>query len=217
MDLTYDEHARAMDRMYRYQRYIYDATRRYYLPGRDRLIHHLHPPAGGTVLEIGCGTGRNLIRAALRYPSARFCGCDISTEMLKSAGAAIEKASLADRVRVAWGDATSFNANATFGCSKFDRIFFSYAVSMIPAWDDAIAHALELLTPQGQLHLIDFGQCERWPAFARRSLVEWLKLFGVKPRAEFEHELRGQAAIRNVPLSYTTLYRGYAAYIVLGV
>ena len=32
------EATRRMNRMYRWQRYIYDATRRYYLLGRDRLI-----------------------------------------------------------------------------------------------------------------------------------------------------------------------------------
>lgn len=28
-------------RMYRWQRHVYDATRRYYLPGRDRMIAEL--------------------------------------------------------------------------------------------------------------------------------------------------------------------------------
>src|SRR5262249_43214804 len=53
--------AQEMDAIYRYQRYIYDATRKYYLFGRDRLIANLDPPERGTVLEIACGTGRNLI------------------------------------------------------------------------------------------------------------------------------------------------------------
>jgi len=57
-----------MDAIYRYQRYIYDASRKYYLLGRDRLIGELAPPPGGSVLEIACGTGRNLVKAARRYP-----------------------------------------------------------------------------------------------------------------------------------------------------
>ena len=55
------EATRRMNRMYRWQRHIYDGTRRYYLLGRDRLIANLRPDAGTTVLEIGCGTGRNLV------------------------------------------------------------------------------------------------------------------------------------------------------------
>ncbi len=84
--------AEKMDAIYRRQRFIYDATRRYYLLGRDRLIGSLKPPLGGAVLEVGCGTGRNLIRAAKRYPDARFYGIDISEAMLKSARTSVARA-----------------------------------------------------------------------------------------------------------------------------
>ena len=72
-----------MDSIYRTQRHIYDLTRKYYLLGRDRLIRELAPPEDGCVLEVGCGTGRNLIKAARRYPRARFYGIDISEAMLE--------------------------------------------------------------------------------------------------------------------------------------
>ena len=60
-----------MNRMYRWQRFIYDATRRYYLLGRDQLIAELAPGAGAAVLEIGCGTGRNLVQAARQLSDRR--------------------------------------------------------------------------------------------------------------------------------------------------
>ena len=45
-------HADRMDRMYRYQRHIYDITRKYYLLGRDRMIASLHvPQADGSLKE----------------------------------------------------------------------------------------------------------------------------------------------------------------------
>ena len=62
-------HGDLMDRLYRHQRHIYDLTRKYYLLGRDELIAELDPPPHGTVLEIGCGTGRNLL--AVRAPLSR--------------------------------------------------------------------------------------------------------------------------------------------------
>ncbi|WP_333781826.1 class I SAM-dependent methyltransferase [Sphingomonas sp. CV7422] len=65
------DHAGRMDRIYGGQRHIYDLTRKYYLFGRDRLIRQLDLGMGGTLIEIGCGTGRNLIRAARQWPAAR--------------------------------------------------------------------------------------------------------------------------------------------------
>src|SRR6201987_3070396 len=78
-----------MNRMYRRQRHIYDGTRRYYLLGRDLLIARLQPLAGACVLEIGCGTGRNLVHAAGRDPQWRFFGLDGLPEMQTSALPAI--------------------------------------------------------------------------------------------------------------------------------
>ena len=98
------EATRRMNRMYRRQRHIYDGTRRYYLLGRDQLIANLGAAAGANVLEIGCGTGRNLVHAARLYPDARFFGIDISTEMLTSAISAISRRDLSRRIRVAHGD-----------------------------------------------------------------------------------------------------------------
>ena len=93
------DHGRLMDRVYRRQRHFYDLTRRYYLLGRDRLIENLAPPPDATVLEVGCGTGRNLVCAARRHPQAEFFGVDISREMLATARrAAARAASAAEEV-----------------------------------------------------------------------------------------------------------------------
>src|SRR3979490_1673114 len=118
-----------MNRMYRRQRHISDATRRYYLLGRDQLIAGLQPAAGASVLEIGCGTGRNLALAARLYPEARFFGIDVSTEMLASATTAISRCGLSDRIRVTHGDGTAFDPKALFGMQSFDQIFVSYSLS----------------------------------------------------------------------------------------
>ena len=81
-----------MDAIYRSQRHFYDLTRKYYLLGRDALIEGLAPPSGGSVLEAGCGTGRNLIVAARRWPDAHYYGVDISEAMLETARANVAKA-----------------------------------------------------------------------------------------------------------------------------
>src|SRR5882762_3437760 len=119
-----------MNRMYRRQRHIYDGTRRYYLLGRDRLIANLKPAAGASVLEIGCGTGRNLVLAARLFPGARWFGIDVSTEMLTSAITAISRRGLTSRIRVAHGDATAFDPQRLFGIPCFDHVMISYSLSM---------------------------------------------------------------------------------------
>src|SRR5215468_850631 len=123
-----------MNRIYRHQRHVYDFTRKYFLLGRDRVIAEMEAPEGARVLEIGCGTGRNLIVAARKYPGARCFGIDVSTEMLNSAIRAISRAGLASRICVAHADATRFDPQLLFGIGEFDRILISYSLSMIPQW-----------------------------------------------------------------------------------
>lgn len=198
-----------MDAVYRVQRHIYDLTRKYYLLGRDRLIAGLAPPPGGAVLEVGCGTGRNLIAAARRWPDAHYCGIDISEAMLETARAAVARAGMTNRILLAHGDATRFDAQALFGRAAFDRIFMSYTLSMIPDWQGAVRQAAAKLAPGGTLHILDFGQQEELPGWWRQALFAWLARFHVSPRAALPSLLqdvgKGVHTTRFVPL-----YRGYA-------
>jgi S-adenosylmethionine-diacylgycerolhomoserine-N-methlytransferase len=201
-----------MNRIYRHQRHIYDATRKYYLLGRDLLIVRLAPLPGQSVLEIGCGTGRNLILAARRYPQARFFGIDVSTEMLTSANEQIARAGLSSRVKVAHADATAFDPQPLFGEASFDRIFISYSLSMIPAWRAVLDGAVARLAPGGELHIVDFGGQDGLPRWFRNSLRRWLALFHVSPRDEFEATLRASAGRLGVAFELQRLYRDYAQY-----
>ena len=204
-----------MDRMYRRQRHIYDLTRKFYLLGRDQLIETLAPPADARVLEIGCGTGRNLIRAARMYPAMRAYGIDISAEMLSTARGQIERAGLKGRVAVARGDATDFDPTALFGVGGFDRIFVSYALSMIPPWRETIEHAATLLAPGGSVHIVDFGDQQGLPPAFRIALRRWLELFSVHPRVTLEADLAAFARARAMTLDFVPLYRRYAFLAVL--
>lgn len=201
-----------MDRLYRHQRHIYDLTRKYYLPGRDRLIDRLAPPPGGRVLEVGCGTARNLVRAARAWPEAHFFGIDISAEMLVSARQSVRRSGLGKRIELACADATHFDPAVLFGVPCFSRIIFSYSLSMIPRWQGALDEALAWLAPDGELHIVDFGGQERLPGWFRAGLRRWLAGFHVTPRDELEAELA------RLPGSLRCLERphgGYVQYAVL--
>jgi len=201
-----------MNRIYRHQRYVYNVTRKYYLLGRDRLIADIGARDGTRVLEVGCGTGRNLIMTARRYPGALCFGIDLSTEMLETATQAISRAGLASRIRVAHGDATQFDPVQLFGVDQFDRIFISYSLSMIPPWQSVIDRAMAYLAPGGELLIVDFGGQERLPAVFRRLLWRWLNAFHVTPRDDLEAVLKARAAAAGATMTFTRPYRGYAQY-----
>lgn len=204
--------AALMDRIYRRQRHVYDITRKHYLLGRDRLIEGLAPPSGGRVLEIGCGTARNLIAAAHAWPQAKFYGLDISAEMLATAHSRIAAAGHAERICLARADASDFDPALLFGVPSFSRIFLSYSLSMMPDWKGALRQALLWLAPGGELHIIDFGRQERLPILFRAGLRRWLAAFHVTPRDGLEGHLR---SLPVEVVKFDRPYRGYAQHAVL--
>jgi S-adenosylmethionine-diacylgycerolhomoserine-N-methlytransferase len=211
MAASLDPQALAMDRMYRRQRLIYDATRKYYLLGRDRLIGDLAPGDGAGVLEVGCGTGRNLIVAAKRYPHARFCGLDISREMLDTAAANVRRAGLEGRIALAKGDAAAFDAQRLFGVQAFERVFCAYTLSMIPPWQAALAQGARLVAPNGALFVVDFGRMDELPRWFRHFMKAWLAKFSVTPRGSLGDAVQRLDGFR---VETASLYRGYAQYAV---
>lgn len=169
-----------MDRMYRLQRYFYDLTRKYYLLGRDQLLDEMNVQPGERVLEAGCGTARNLIILARRHSDSHFFGLDASAAMLETAQAKVDSADVRN-VTLKTALADEFTFDQTFELSdRFDKIFFSYSISMIPPWRESIENALKNLKPGGELYIVDFYDQRDLPAPFRRFLKWWLAKFHVK-------------------------------------
>ena len=207
--------AELMDRQYRFQRHIYDFTRTHYLFWRRRLIAELNPPDNATVVEVACGTGWNLLRIAKRYPSARLYGFDISRAMLKTAATASQRNQITDRIQLAHGDATTFNLDEMFGIAKADRIFISYALSMIPDWEEAIERAVEQLAPGGSLRIVDFGRMDTMAAPPRAAFLSFLAHYNVTPRRDLEVALRSATHRHNLSMTFETAKAGYCVYAVI--
>lgn len=190
---TVPGHAALMDRVYKGQRHIYDLTRKYYLFGRDTLIDGLNARAGMRVLEVACGTGRNMAKIGKSWPHVRLFGLDISEEMLKNARRAV-----GDDAILRTGDACAFNAEELFCEARFERVVLSYSLSMIPDWEGALEQAAAHLAPGGELHVVDFGDLTGLPGPLEKGLHAWLAKFHVQTRSQLPEACERIAAIHGL-------------------
>jgi S-adenosylmethionine-diacylgycerolhomoserine-N-methlytransferase len=203
--------AETLDRIYRYQRHFYDETRRLFLLGRNKLLNSMAVSADDKVLEVGCGTGRNLILLAKLYPSASFFGVDASHQMLATASKRIAARSLKPRINLAFGLAEKLDSKSMFGASlQFDKIFFSYSLSMMPLWREALGAAFNHLQPAGTLHVLDFWDQESWPGPLKRLFARWLALFHVRFEAEVIPTLSHHFTVHGQSLSLVSIANRYA-------
>jgi predicted O-methyltransferase YrrM len=69
----------------------------------DRMLELASIKPGETVYDLGCGDGRIVIAAALRY-KAKAVGVEISPKLASQATSAIDKAGLKGRARIIQGD-----------------------------------------------------------------------------------------------------------------
>ena len=199
-----------MDKMYRHQRYFYDLTRKYYLLGRDKLIEKMNVAAGENILEIGCGTGRNLVILAKKFPKANFYGLDASAAMLETANAKIEAKNLSN-ISLKNALADDFNYEKTFDLEKpFDTIYFSYSISMIPTWRESIQKASANLQRGRSFYIVDFYDQRDLPQWFRRILQSWLKRFHVKYPKDLVPYLESLEKQGLGKLSITSIYKSYS-------
>ncbi len=85
------------------------------------------------VLDIGCGTGDNLLRLCENFPNAEITGLDLSEAMLSVAGKKLKnQGCLVDLVHRAYDQ-------PLVPAAPFDLLVFSYSLSMFnPGWEQAI-------------------------------------------------------------------------------
>ncbi|MBI4806370.1 MAG: class I SAM-dependent methyltransferase [Desulfovibrio sp.] len=201
------DQALRMDRMYTVQRHFYDATRRYYLLGRDRLLQRLPVPLGGSVLELGCGTGRNLAELRQLRPDLRLCGLDVSERMLETA----QRKLSGQDVKLATCPAEELDPKSHFGSEElFDAVFYSYSLSMIPNWNKALEAGWAALKTGGTLAVVDFWGQGGLPAWLEWMHTRWLGLFKVQFRPELITYLREMEKQGRGWMELESVRKGYA-------
>lgn len=92
-------------------------------------------PEGGTVFDLGCGSGRYLAYLARCRPDIRAIGIDLSSTMLELGRRFLREEELSDRVELREGDMTDFAAMAP---ADTDIVSCVYALHHLPAMSDAV-------------------------------------------------------------------------------
>jgi len=142
-------HAERLQAFYAPQANAYDNFRERLLHGRQALIEMLAPRVGERIVELGAGTGRNLLFFGERLAGLEQATLvDLCPALLEQAR---ERTAAMPNVRVVQDDATSWQPGRPVDC-----VYLSYALTMIPDWRAAIDNAIAMLHPGGRLGVVDF-------------------------------------------------------------
>jgi demethylmenaquinone methyltransferase/2-methoxy-6-polyprenyl-1,4-benzoquinol methylase len=141
---------------------------------RREGVDALHLRAGDTVVELGCGTGHNLplLREAVG-PEGRVVGVDLTDAMLAQAHRRVARAGWRN-VQLVRSDAAAFAWPP-----RVDGVLSTYALTLVPEFDEVIRRAAAALGPGGRMAVVDFKAPEGWPRWVLRALVVLLQPFGV--------------------------------------
>jgi S-adenosylmethionine-diacylgycerolhomoserine-N-methlytransferase len=142
----------SLERYYQFHSRIYDATRWSFLFGREEVLRRtLRVINPQRILEVGCGTGRNLVSLRRMFPQAHITGVDLSEQMLAIASSKVndDHTTLLRR---------SYSMPLHENGQAYDCVLFSYALSMFnPGWEQAIDAAWADLREGGVIAVVDFS------------------------------------------------------------
>lgn len=134
--------------------------------GNPHRIGSIEP--GETVLDIGCGSGMDLMLAARRTgPSGKAIGVDMTPSMLELAKRGALKAGLWENVEVRRGVAEDLPVET----ESVDVVISNGVINLSPDKDRAFREVCRVLRPGGRLYLADVV-VQRELSLAARSDVD---------------------------------------------
>lgn len=166
--------------LYRRRARRYDFTANlYYLIGyrewayRKMAVKALDLTRGDTVVEIGCGTGLNfplLVEAV--GPEGKVIGVDMTEEMLGQAGRRVEARGWSN-VELVHEDAASFRFPP-----GVNGVISTFAITLIPEYDEVIRNRSLALAPQGRWVVLDLKAPSGWLSALTPVLIPLVRPFG---------------------------------------
>ena len=184
-------HAERLQAFYSPQAEDYDRFRERLLQGRTALMEQLDPPPGSRIVELGGGTGRNLLSFGSRL--ANFASVELVDLCPALLAQARQRTTGMRNVQIIEADACTWRP-----AIAPDVVYLSYALTMIPDWQLAILNAIAMLRPGGTLGVVDFYVSDasgrpgnvRHDAFTRWFWPRWFGHDGVHPNPDHLRLLR---------------------------
>jgi ubiquinone/menaquinone biosynthesis C-methylase UbiE len=124
-----------------------------------QLVAQAALPPGGTVLEIGCGTGNVLMLARRAAPGAVLIGLDPDPKALAIARRKASRAGGGIQLDRGFADQLPYDDGSV------DRVLSSFMFHHVPEDQklDVLREVRRVLKPGGSLHLLDFDHQEPAP------------------------------------------------------
>lgn len=198
------DYTKNLNKYYKRHAALYDLTRWSFLFGRRKTISQLHRfiDYPTKILEVGCGTGTNLIQITKNFTYANCSGIDVSKSMLLKASRKpiIQR----NNVRLHCGDYLNLNDQ-----KKYDILLLSYALTMMSdSKSIVIKKAVSELNPGGILAVVDFHSTEfKW-------FDQWMQHNHVEINGKLVNELTQELSVEKFELrkAYLGLWKYFIFY-----
>jgi phosphatidylethanolamine/phosphatidyl-N-methylethanolamine N-methyltransferase len=198
--------AEAIQRSYRLWAPIYDfAFGRVTNGGRVLAARHVNA-TGGSVLEVGIGTGLAL---AYYQPHVRVTGIDLSADMLREARTRIAKLGLGNVDGLYEMDATETGLKD----ASFDHVAAMHIMSVVPDPEAVLDEMVRLCRPGGSVLIANHfaGRAEGWSLIERMAapmanLLGWHSDFAID-RVLHHPKLRLEEQVQVRPFGLMTFLR----------
>jgi demethylmenaquinone methyltransferase/2-methoxy-6-polyprenyl-1,4-benzoquinol methylase len=135
----------------------YDFLNRVLSAGRDRTwrreaVAATALPRQGALLDVCTGTADMALEVARQFPDARIIGVDFSHPMIALGAAKIERARLADRVRLQVAPAEAL----PFPDDSFDAATVAFGLRNLPDCLRGLREVRRILRPGGRAVILEF-------------------------------------------------------------
>jgi ubiquinone/menaquinone biosynthesis C-methylase UbiE len=204
--------------LYRKRAKRYDQTTLlYYLAGfrhwgyRKRAIQSLALNQGDTVVELGCGTGLNFSLLQDRVgPRGRIIGVDLTDAMLDAALSRVAAHGWSN-VELIQSDAAAYSFPAAV-----DGILSTFALTLVPEFDEVVRNGALALHPGKRFVILDFKRPSGWLMNKAAPFLAMLLTGPFGGTIEMASRKPWQSLEKHLALvQFTNLYLG-GAYIAVG-